>query len=193
VVVRHLEAVQQLQGPVAAAESCPSRIGPITLEAKQTGERKAGNPHIAFDVTGAGNVAWSKCCDTRNRKGEATGNTNSDLNRRASLRPLPMSGDGKRSVGHRSQTTAPIFDSTTFPFPRCRGERGRSWMHSGRRQLRPRKPGTKGITVNEFWELHKQSRPARVRFLVREGSGGSNDRQGNHSKVARAYWCAGRC
>jgi len=24
-----------------------------------------GNPHAAFDVAGAGNVAWSRCCDTR--------------------------------------------------------------------------------------------------------------------------------
>jgi hypothetical protein len=37
-------------------------------------------------------VAWSRCCDTRNRKGEATGNTNFDLNRRASLRPYLCGG-----------------------------------------------------------------------------------------------------
>ena len=36
---------------------------------------------------GTGNVAWSRCCDTRRRKGETTGNTNIDLNRRASPRP----------------------------------------------------------------------------------------------------------
>jgi hypothetical protein len=46
-----------------------------------------GNPHAAFDVAGAGNVAWSRRCDTRRRKGETTGNTNFDLNRRASPRP----------------------------------------------------------------------------------------------------------
>jgi hypothetical protein len=46
-----------------------------------------GNPHAAFDVAGAGNVAWSKWCDTRRRKGEPTGNTNLDLNRRVSPRP----------------------------------------------------------------------------------------------------------
>ena len=46
-----------------------------------------GNPHAAFDVAGAGNVAWSRWCDTRRRKGETTGNTNFDLNRRASPRP----------------------------------------------------------------------------------------------------------
>jgi hypothetical protein len=62
-------------------------IGPISFEAKQTGERKAGNPHFTFDVAGPGNVAWSRCCDTRRRKSESTGNTNFDLNRRASLRP----------------------------------------------------------------------------------------------------------
>jgi hypothetical protein len=36
-------------------------------------------------------VAWSRCCDTRKRKGETTGNTNFDLYRRASPRPLPYS------------------------------------------------------------------------------------------------------
>jgi hypothetical protein len=46
-----------------------------------------GNPPAAFDVAGAGNVAWSKWCDTRRRKGEPTGNTNIDLNRRVSPRP----------------------------------------------------------------------------------------------------------
>src|ERR1035438_10700698 len=38
--------VQQLLGPVheASAESCPGTIGHITLDAKQTGTRSAGNP-----------------------------------------------------------------------------------------------------------------------------------------------------
>jgi hypothetical protein len=69
------------------AESRPSTIGPITLEVKQTGERSEGNPHAAFDVAGAGNVARPRWCDTHQRKGETTGNTNVDLNRRASPRP----------------------------------------------------------------------------------------------------------
>ena len=43
--------------PASPAESRPSTIGPITLDAKQTGERSAGNPHATFDVAGAGNVA----------------------------------------------------------------------------------------------------------------------------------------
>jgi hypothetical protein len=51
-----------------------------------------GNPHAAFDVAGAGNVAWSRWCDTRRRKGEPTGNTNIDLNRRVSPRPYCHSG-----------------------------------------------------------------------------------------------------
>ena len=46
-----------------------------------------GNPHAAFDMAGAGNVAWSRWCDTRRRKGETTGNTNFDLHWRASPRP----------------------------------------------------------------------------------------------------------
>jgi hypothetical protein len=32
-------------------------------------------------------VAWTKWCDTGRRKGETTGNTNVDLNRRVSPRP----------------------------------------------------------------------------------------------------------
>ena len=32
-------------------------IGPISLGMKQMGARKAGNPHVACDVEGAGNVA----------------------------------------------------------------------------------------------------------------------------------------
>jgi len=31
------------------------------------GERSAGNPHTAFDVAGAGNVAWSECSDPSRR------------------------------------------------------------------------------------------------------------------------------
>src|SRR6516225_4222760 len=77
--VRISAAVQRLQGSVVYAESCPSTIGPITLEVKQTGGRSAGNPHAAFDVAGAGNAARSRYCDTRRRKGETTGNTNIDL------------------------------------------------------------------------------------------------------------------
>ena len=51
------------------------------------GARSAGNPHAACDVAGTGNVAWPRYCDTRKRKSETTGNTNFDLNRRASPRP----------------------------------------------------------------------------------------------------------
>jgi hypothetical protein len=54
---------------------------------KQMGARSAGNPHAACDVAGTGNVAWPRYCDTRKRKSETTGNTNFDLNRRASPRP----------------------------------------------------------------------------------------------------------
>lgn len=73
---------------------------------KLTGKPNVGNPHVGFDEAGTGNglmstapvldptdeagvgnVAWPRCCDTRNRKSETTGNTNFDLNRRASSRP----------------------------------------------------------------------------------------------------------
>src|SRR5258708_33284057 len=42
---------------VGRAESRPSRIGLISLDMKQMGERSAGNPHAAFDVAGAGKRA----------------------------------------------------------------------------------------------------------------------------------------
>src|SRR5258708_33776121 len=45
---------------VGRAESRPSRIGLISLDMKQMGERSAGNPHAAFDVAGAGNGARSR-------------------------------------------------------------------------------------------------------------------------------------
>src|ERR1022692_1312094 len=93
--VRNIEAVQQLSGSAVRVESRPGRIGPISLGAKQTGERRAGNPHAAFDEAGTGNVAWSRCCDTRRRKGEKTGNTNIDLNRRASPRPYLGEAQGE--------------------------------------------------------------------------------------------------
>jgi RNA-directed DNA polymerase len=41
----------------AIAERGTSPIGPITLEAKCAGARRAGNPHAACDVAGAGKVA----------------------------------------------------------------------------------------------------------------------------------------
>ena len=77
----------------ADGESAASMIGLISLEMKQAGERSAGNPLAAFEVAGTGNVARSRYCDTRRRKGEPTGNTNIDLPRRASLRPYrPSAG-----------------------------------------------------------------------------------------------------
>src|SRR6476660_9331932 len=87
VAVRILAAVQRLPGSPTAAERRPSTIGPKCVGGKQTGERSAGNLHAAFGEAGAGNVARSRWCDTRRRKGETTGNTNFDLNRRASPRP----------------------------------------------------------------------------------------------------------
>jgi hypothetical protein len=98
VVVRNLAAVQRLPGLATGVESRSGRIGPISLGEKQTGERSAVNPPAAFDVAGAGNVAWSKWCDTRKRKGEPTGNTNFDLNRRASPRPYRCGGGWKRGM-----------------------------------------------------------------------------------------------
>src|SRR5450432_4090961 len=116
--VRITAAVQRLQGSVVHAESCPSTIGPITLEVKQTGERSAGNPHAAFDVAGAGNAARSRYCDTRRRKGETTGNTNIDLNRRASPRPYLGEPGGESPPGHSSKA-AYLSSARMSPFAGC--------------------------------------------------------------------------
>ena len=120
-----LAPVQGLLGCTTRAESRSGRIGPISLEAKQTGERSAGNPHAAFDAAEAGNVAWSRWCDTRRRKGEPTGNTNFDLNRRASLRPYRRGGRATKAPpdergGNRHaqpDATAPHSDSPTSDVP----------------------------------------------------------------------------
>jgi hypothetical protein len=93
--VPNSEAVPWLPSGSASAESCSGRIGPIILEAKQTGERSAGNPHAAFDEAGAGNVARPRWCDTRRRKSEPTGNTNFGLNRRVSPRPYLRGAEGE--------------------------------------------------------------------------------------------------
>src|SRR6202008_740999 len=85
--VQHTGPIQGLSGCTASAESRPGRIGPICLEAKQTGERSARKSACCVRRGGAGNVAWARWCDTRRRKSEPTGNTNFDLNRRASPRP----------------------------------------------------------------------------------------------------------
>ena len=65
------------------------------------------------------------------------------------------------------------------------------WIHATPVVRPPPKPEplrrVENITVNELWQLHKQSRTARVRFWRGEGSGGSNDRQEDHSEAARAY------
>src|ERR1700692_285521 len=103
--VRRIAPIQGLLGCTPRAESGSGRIGPISLEAKRTGERSAGNPHAAFDEAGAGNVAWSRCCDTRRRKSEKTGNTNFDLNRRASPRPYLGEPGGESPPGHSTITT----------------------------------------------------------------------------------------
>ena len=64
---------------IIVGESNSSTISHINLGVKHIGKRSAGKPHAAFEEAGAGNVAWSRCCDTRKRKGELTENTKFDL------------------------------------------------------------------------------------------------------------------
>jgi len=114
---------------VGRAESRPSRIGLISLDMKQMGERSAGNPHAAFDVAGAGNVARSRYLGR---------------SRRASPRPYRRGGGWRRGmveiVGHsqtkgrdnrepklrpkpaRQSSTLPMAVSGTFETCRLRWE-----------------------------------------------------------------------
>ena len=62
---------------------------------KSAGKPSAVTPHAGFDEAGAGNVARSRYCDTRKRKGELTGNTNFDLHQRASPRPYFGGAEGE--------------------------------------------------------------------------------------------------
>ena len=57
--VRDAGAIQWLPGPQSCAESVPSMMGLITLDAKHAGERGAGKPPATFDAAGAGNVTMA--------------------------------------------------------------------------------------------------------------------------------------
>jgi hypothetical protein len=76
----------------AAAESAPSGIGRITLGRKLPGKRRAGNPHAAFEVAGAGNGTMGRT--EAPGYGESPGNSYS---------PIP-------------NVTAPVLDPTTEGF-----------------------------------------------------------------------------
>ena len=65
-----------------------------------------GNPHAAFDVAGTGNAAWSRCCDTRRRKGEATG--------KHKLRPTPARQSPTLLIGGIEETSA-SFEARSAP------------------------------------------------------------------------------
>src|SRR5262245_57584897 len=86
--LRHLEAVQRLSGAQARAESRPGTIGPISLGSRSKQESVVREIRM-LRSTWRGLETWHGRDDVtpRNRKGEATGNTNFDLNRRASPRP----------------------------------------------------------------------------------------------------------
>ena len=62
-----------------------------------------GKPHAAFEAAGAGNVAWSKCWDTRNRKGEQQG------------------------IQTSTYTGAPVLDPTHYTEGRKEAKRPENW------------------------------------------------------------------
>src|ERR1700746_696121 len=101
--VRHAKAVQQLSSATRRVESCPSMIGPISLEAKQMGARSARNPHAALRRGGGWKRGTAEILGHSQTKGRA--------NRGNKLRPkparqsstLPMSGMWKRSYGRATK------------------------------------------------------------------------------------------
>ena len=71
--IRIAGAVQRLQATASGtAESGSSYIGHITLDAKATGERSAGNPHAPFDAAGIGNQFTARLVRHSQRKRGAT-------------------------------------------------------------------------------------------------------------------------
>ena len=171
--VRNLEAVQQLSGLAVRAESRPGRIGPISLGAKQTGERRAGNPHAAFDVAGIGNVAWSRCCDTRRRKGETTGNTNIDLNRRASPRPYLGAPGGAIPPGDSTYPDRLIGRRMSASAGCRRGPRGQSVGLAARFCLKTRCPRRGALRASDLPASFRATRAVVAPSALARGRGRS--------------------
>ena len=86
VATRYPGAVQRLPGTCRSAKSPLGRIGPISRDTKQTGERSAGKPHAAFDVAGAGNVDHGRDAVTL---GQPKGRDNSGYRQDFDLNRLP--------------------------------------------------------------------------------------------------------
>ena len=65
----------------------------IDLDAKQTGERSAGNPYAEFDVAGTKNVAWSDTVTLADERARKLGNTTSTYTDASvlDLPPTPVS------------------------------------------------------------------------------------------------------
>src|ERR1700752_868388 len=95
--VQHTGPIQGLSGCTASAESRPGRIGPICLEAKQTGERSARKSACCVRRGGGWKLGMVEMvCHSQ---------TKERANREHELRPKPArqsptlltSGEGKRS------------------------------------------------------------------------------------------------
>ncbi len=67
-----------------------------------------GNPHATFDAAGAGNVAWSKCWDTRNRKGEQQGIQTSTYTGAPVLDPTEWLLSGNFCSYHQGPLLGPV-------------------------------------------------------------------------------------
>jgi len=103
-IVRLLEDPRLIQNEInrrlaAAREADPTkhREDALRRDLARIHKRSETNRRAQCEeirMAGTGNVARSRWCDTRRRKGEVTGNTNIDLTRRASPRPY-LRGPGR--------------------------------------------------------------------------------------------------
>ena len=102
----HLAVVQPLSGESAATARAPSARGPITLHTHQAGKRRAGKPHAAFDVAGAGTVAMVERCTHRAIARARLETLHLKCARQCST--LPVGGRQKRSRKTTSLAAYPI-------------------------------------------------------------------------------------
>ena len=111
--VRHSRAVQRLSSATRRAESHPSRIGSISFGVKQMGARNAGNPHVACDVEGTGNVARSSGLPARQSS------------------TLPMSGMWKRSHSRTSKAPPDERGGNRYVLPNATAPHVGSSLNNG--------------------------------------------------------------
>ena len=132
-------AIEVWRPTLKHSEASISTSASASATSSREGTKWQGAAITGFPLTSyMGNAvccAWNACHDVQ-RRGPC-GEASRKAGCRSSARPGLMSGDGKRSVGHRPQATAPIFDSTEAAYQKSRcGKEKRafrvvSWCRAG--------------------------------------------------------------